>query len=628
MQPIDSLKGVFKSANHDSIRGRLMDEISYIFYSYELDSSIYYAKLSGEYAKKCGDQKMLAQSYNSVGVCLINKSALMSAMDYFNNAYVIYSNIKDAAGEAKMLNNLGVIYSDIGEYEKAIQKFQLSWQINIQLQRWDVASHALFNISINETYLHDLDNALIHAQELQRFFAEHNDVVHPAPLFAQIFIERNILDSAKYYAEIAISQHAIRGETYFMISSRLTLADILIQLGDLVEAGKLITYCSDEITINNLVESKIQLLPIRSKYLSLLGRFEEAYVDQNEYQSLKDSIDSANKMNMINDLSARYELTRMESEIASQDIQITENKTWIGMFILIALILSVGLVAVVIFLKRNRRLNQILKTQNAQINIQRQKIISSITYAKKIQQSALPKEKDFKSLFKEAFIYFKPKDIISGDFYAYQIIDNKTYVAAIDCTGHGVPGAFMSLIANAKLNRVVNELKERDPGKILAAMHHEIQISLQQETNEDNAQDGLEMSLCVIDRLNHTIEFAGAGSSIMLMKDNELVEYKGTALGLGGNLIHSERPGRNFKFETQIISFTQNDMLMMYSDGFHDQIGGEENKKLNKGKFKDFIKNLNISNLHKASELSESFINNWKGNHPQTDDIMLIGIRL
>ncbi len=628
VRQIDSLKLAFEQAKYDSTRGRLLDDISYIYYSYHLDSSIAYAQKSGDYGRKCGDKGLVAQSYNSIGVCLVNKAALMSAMENFDRAYEIYHSIDDKRGEAKMVNNLGVIYTEIGEYAKAIEKYKLSYAINSELKLWDIASSALFNIALNEIYLKNFDLALTHANELQLLRSKYPNAIHPAPLYADIFQHNNMLDSARFYAELAVNDHVARGETYLTISSRVILAEIQLKLGDIETAGKLIRYCDEQIEINNYTDSKIKLLPLKAKYLSLIGSFEEAFKAQSEYVALKDSVDKANRMNIINDLNARYETGRMENEIAEQDEQLAENKTWLTAFFLIACILTLGLAAVAIFLKKNKRLNRLLKTQNAHINIQRQKIISSITYAKKIQQSTLPKETDFLSLFKESFIYFKPKDIISGDFYAYQIIDSKTYIAAIDCTGHGVPGAFMSLIANSKLNRVVNEFQERDPGRILASMHREIQHALQQENNIDNAQDGLEMSICVIDRAINTIQFAGAGSSIMMMHNNELKEYKGAPLGIGGNMPISALSGRNLNFQTQSIPFSENDMLLMYSDGFHDQIGGADNKKLNKSKFRDFVQELYRNNLLKATEYSERFINTWRKNQPQTDDIMLIGIRL
>jgi serine phosphatase RsbU (regulator of sigma subunit) len=279
-------------------------------------------------------------------------------------------------------------------------------------------------------------------------------------------------------------------------------------------------------------------------------------------------------------------------------------------------------------LRKNRRLNSLLKLQNNQINIQRQKIISSINYAKRIQQSTLPKEHEFKKLFKDSFIYFKPKDIISGDFYAYQQIGRKIYVAAVDCTGHGVPGAFMSLIANAKLNKVVNEMGERDPGRILDCMHREIQHALHQEKGQEHTMDGVEMSLCAIDCDQNSIEFAGAGSSIFIVRNGKILEIKGDYTGLGGVDYIWAKKGKALEFTTRNIQYQPGDQLYMFSDGIHDQIGGEEKKKLNKTKFKEHIIHLSGAAFDQAVAKCEQFVAEWRNSHQQTDDMMLIGIKL
>lgn len=627
-QNIDSLKTALSKAMADSTRGRFADDISYIYYSFDSDSSIRYARISGEYAKKCGDINLLAQSYNSVGVCMINKSALMSALENFNEAYELYHSVNNKQGEAKMLNNLGVIYTELGEIKKSIEKYKLSYSINKSLETWDVASFALYNIALNEVLDNQIDSARQHANELMNLRKIHPEMIHPAPVFAQLFVESNQLDSALFYAKIAVNDQLLNNESYHSISATITLADILGKSGNYAEAEIQIQAAEDLIKKLSAHESYASLWPVKADIRYKQGRFREAYEYQVKFNQLQDSLDNENQMNILLEVKEKYETDRMQREIQEQGNTLAENKIWISSIFFIACTILGGFIVVLYFLKRNRKLNRVLKFQNSQISLQRQKIISSITYAKKIQQSTLPKEREFSNLFKESFIYFKPKDIISGDFYAFHQIDGKIYVAAIDCTGHGVPGAFMSLIANTKLNRVLNELNERDPGRILNMMHQEIMEALQQEKSEDNAQDGMEMSLCVIDSANQKIQFAGAGNSILIVNNDEVKEYKGGPLGIGGNYAKYTQQNRVSLFETQEISYAEKDTLLMYSDGFYDQIGGPDNKKLNKARFRSFIQSITSGNLSIASVECEKYISSWKMKQPQTDDMMLIGIRL
>ncbi|MFM9986888.1 MAG: SpoIIE family protein phosphatase [Flavobacteriales bacterium] len=612
----------------DSTKGRLADDISYIYYSFDLDSSIRYARISGEFARKCGDVNLLAQSYNSVGVCMINKSALMSALENFNEAYELYHSANNKQGEAKMLNNLGVIYTELGEIKNSIEKYKLSYSINKSIETWDVASFALYNIAINEITDKQLDSARFHASELMALRKLHPEMIHPAPVYAQLFIESNQLDSALHYARMAVNDQLLKNETYHRISSTITLADILGKTGRYEEADIQLQVAEDLIKELGAYESNVSFWPVKADIRYKQGRFREAFEYQVKFNQLKDSLDKENQMNILLEVKEKYETDRMQREIQEQGNVLAENKIWISSIFFIACTILGGFIVVLYFLKRNRKLNRVLKFQNSQISLQRQKIISSITYAKKIQQSTLPKEREFSNLFKESFIYFKPKDIISGDFYAFHQIDGKIYVAAIDCTGHGVPGAFMSLIANTKLNRVLNELNERDPGRILNMMHQEIMEALQQEKSEDNAQDGLEMSLCVIDRINQKIQYAGAGNSILIVGNDEIKEYKGGPLGIGGNYAKYAQLNRAPLFETQEIFYSEKETLIMYSDGFYDQIGGPDNKKLNKVRFRSFIQSISSQSLNKANVECEKYISNWRMKQPQTDDMMLIGIRL
>jgi serine phosphatase RsbU (regulator of sigma subunit) len=625
---IDSLMQEMHHAKTDSAKSRLLYAVGDQYYNINLDSCLHYANQSNQLAKKKGTKLTEAKAANLIGICMLNKSCLISALENFNKSYQIYQSLNDKSGEAKLLNNLGVIYSQLGEYTSAIDKYKRSYALNMELQNYALASSALFNISSNELEDGQVDLALQHAKDLQKLKMEHPEADEPADLYASIFLHKNMLDSASKYCEKSMEEYSRLGDIQFTANARLTMATIQMKQGNLNTAYQLMLSAQKDIDAHDLTEQKISLLKLKSEYFNATNQQHAAYSAQLEYINLKDSIAENNKLNTLIDLNLQYETERMEKELESQEMQLAENKIWFGSIAFIAISLFIAFISVFYFLGKNKKLNRVLSLQNDQINQQRQKIISSIKYAKKIQQSTLPHAADFKTLFKESFIYVKPKDIISGDFFAYQVVGNSTYVAAIDCTGHGVPGAFMSLIANTKLNRVINELGERDPGRILAAMHREIQKALQQETNDDNAMDGMEMSICMIDKEKQTIQFAGAGSSILLMQNNQLMEYKGTPLGIGGRCGMGKVNGYSPSFATIQIPYAENDTLFLYSDGFHDQIGGAENKKLNKTRFNAFVQNLSNLNLFTASDLTEKFLNNWRSNQPQTDDIMLIGIRL
>jgi serine phosphatase RsbU (regulator of sigma subunit) len=625
---VDSLRLAMTTARHDSTKARLADDICYQFYTVSIDSSLQYAKLSGIFALQANDKKWLAQSHNSMGVCYLNKSSLMNSLDHFQQAYELYKEIGDKKGEAKILNNLGVIYSETSDYERAKEKYEISFKLNDELGHWVNASNALYNISSSYFQMKNYDLARKYADDLMAYKALHPTAISADPLYAEIFEQQGNLDSARFYLERSLRGQLISGDLYNWVSAVLSLGDIILKQGYADKAMETIAETEKYIEENGFIDLEYELLTLKARISDATGNPAVALRQYQQAMELRDSIDHMNQMNMINDMSTKYETDRMELKISEQKQLIESKQRWLTTILIVSALLVLGLVFVMLVLRKNRRLNSLLKLQNNQINIQRQKIISSINYAKRIQQSTLPKEHEFKKLFKDSFIYFKPKDIISGDFYAYQQIGRKIYVAAVDCTGHGVPGAFMSLIANAKLNKVVNEMGERDPGRILDCMHREIQIALHQEKGEEHTMDGVEMSLCAIDCDNNSIEFAGAGSSIFIVRNGKILEIKGDYTGLGGVDYIWAKKGKTLEFTTRNIQYQPGDQLYMFSDGIHDQIGGEEKKKLNKTKFKEHIIQLSGAAFDQAVGKCEQFVAEWRKSHQQTDDMMLIGIKL
>jgi serine phosphatase RsbU (regulator of sigma subunit) len=342
----------------------------------------------------------------------------------------------------------------------------------------------------------------------------------------------------------------------------------------------------------------------------------------------KDSLAHINDMNLMGEMNAKYEAEKRDAEIARQAQQLQTKNFWIFVIGLSTLALAVIIFMIYFTLQKKKRLNGLLTRQNFEIKSQRQKIISSISYAKRIQHSSLTAPGKLKEYFGESFILFRPKDIVSGDFYWFREIAGKIYLAVVDCTGHGVPGAFMSLIASEKLNMAVGELGLREPGEIITAVNKEIVRSLDQENAPENVQDGLDLSLCVIDPTNGEVKFSGANSSILHISANgEVEEIKSIALGVGGSM-YGKMYLNGFSFETSEFTYRKGDSLFMYSDGFFDQFGGIDSKKFNKGQFREMLRESTKLGLNNAHDFCNNILEQWMGSNSQTDDILVLGVRL
>ncbi len=627
-ESIASHKLALLNSESDTAYCRILTDLADDYLYLNPDSAQFYGKKAVDFALAHNDKKNLAQAYNTLGIIQFDKSYLTGALDHFQHAYQLYLEIGDKNGQGKILNNLGVIYSETEEFETAIQKYKIAFEINSSVENWDAASTALYNIAGNQLSLKKYTEARYSIDELIRFKALHPQSTSPDPLLADYFEQSNQLDSAEFYLNRTIVEMDKSGNLYYLASSQISLTKIYLKTGRVEEARGLLEETEQFVRSNEYLEMLIDVLEVKSKIFAALNDPLQALQYQEQCSALKDSLNHINRMNFISELNAQYNTDRAEAKISQQDEIISTNKKWLITIGLFSCLLLVVLAVMYFIFRKNRTLNRLLKLQNSHINVQRQKIVSSINYAKKIQQSSLPREVEFKKIFRDSFVYFKPKDIISGDFFSYQEIDGKIYIAAIDCTGHGVPGALMSLIANAKLNKVVNEMGYRDPGEILCAMHYEIQMALRQDSDSESAQDGVEMNLCAIDQNKKTILYAGANSPISIVHKGFCTEQKGSPIGLGGTYNPRQLIEGRAMFVTEEFSYQDGDSLFLYSDGFHDQLGGKDNKKFNKENFRKMISEISQHRLRNAKETCQQIFTEWQGKNAQTDDIMLIGILL
>jgi len=246
-------------------------------------------------------------------------------------------------------------------------------------------------------------------------------------------------------------------------------------------------------------------------------------------------------------------------------------------------------------------------------------ITDSIKYAKRIQNAILPPENSFA----ETFILFKPKDIVSGDFYWLAMTETKQVLAAVDCTGHGVPGAFMSIIGHNSLNKIVKEYGFLRPADILDQLNDEVANTLQQQTEEDEVKDGMDIALAVFDFTTKELEFAGAYNPLYMIRDGELKEIKGDRFSIGRT---STKVGQ--KFTNHKIKLKPGDTTYIFSDGYADQFGGEDGKKLKVRAVKNILKEIQDLSMQEQKERLDKVIEEWKGDHPQVDDILFIGTRV
>ncbi len=264
----------------------------------------------------------------------------------------------------------------------------------------------------------------------------------------------------------------------------------------------------------------------------------------------------------------------------------------------------------------------LIKLAEKEIAKQNKDITDSIRYASRIQAALQPAEKFMKAVIPQYFVINLPRDIVSGDFYWISYKNHKTILAAADCTGHGVPGAFMSVLGIASLREVVNYLRITDAAEIMSRLREKIIQSLHQRGREGEANDGIDMALCVFDFKNRTLQYSGANKSLFLVRGTHLYEYKPDSYPIG---IHEFR---NKPFTNHNIELEINDMLYIASDGYVDQFGGEAGKKFMVKRFKKLLVDISSHPVEEQKLIMENTFLKWKGSHQQVDDVLVLGIKI
>jgi len=268
--------------------------------------------------------------------------------------------------------------------------------------------------------------------------------------------------------------------------------------------------------------------------------------------------------------------------------------------------------------KEKERINEL----KLEIEHKHKEIVDSVNYAKRIQEAILPDRNDIISSLPNSFILFKPRDIVSGDFYWFSHKNGKSLIAAVDCTGHGVPGAFMSMIGNTLLNEIVNEKGITDPGPILHYLNDEVNRSLKQTRQDSESRDGMDVAICSFDFEKMEMQYAGANRPLYFIRENKLEEFKADKFPIGG--LDYDVPK---KFNTQTFPFKKGETIYISTDGFADQFSPDDKKLMTK-RFKEVLLEIQNKSMADQGEHLNNYIENWKGHGEQTDDILVIGVRV
>ncbi len=267
-----------------------------------------------------------------------------------------------------------------------------------------------------------------------------------------------------------------------------------------------------------------------------------------------------------------------------------------------------------------------LEYSNKQLITKNRDLIDSITYAKKIQRAIFPEPKSFQKIFKDSFIHFQPKDIVSGDMYWFEKYEDTIVLAVVDCTGHGVPGAFIAILAYSLMNKILSEknVRFKQPSELLSELHFELTNILNLDKTETEVKDGMDIGLCLINQPHSILYFSGAFHNLYHVNNGKLNIIKGDKLSVGGGNYGKKEI---FRFNTTAINYDEDDAFYLTTDGYLDQFGGERNKKFLNRRFRNMIEKNHGKHMSSQIDNFKNQYNLWKGDNEQVDDILVVGFK-
>lgn len=298
----------------------------------------------------------------------------------------------------------------------------------------------------------------------------------------------------------------------------------------------------------------------------------------------------------------------------------------IAVFIVVALI-YLAILQFWVLLRTRKHLSEMksaykeIEIQRSELQLRNKDLTDSLNYARRIQAALLPSEHHIRRIFPDYFIYYRPKHIVSGDFYWFSERDDKYFIAAADCTGHGVPGALMSMIGLELIHKIINDMKVDDSDQVLLTMNRELESAFfKEESGKPIIKDGIEMSICIIDKKTRLMEFSGAFLPVYIVRDDKLIEIKGDKK----NVVQSFAM---VSFNRSTFTLQEGDLLYLFSDGYADQFGGPENKKFMYRRLRHILLTISKYPLPDQQRILDETIDSWMGGHDQIDDMMILGVR-
>ena len=564
-----------------------------------------------------GDNRGASQIIDNVAFIYWEHNYYKEALKHFKHSVQLNETLYNQSGISMIYNNIAMICSDMGDFDGSYEYFNktLAYRRS-QREKIGIIS-AQINISVVLNNLKRYDESITRLEEALTLARETNDLNQMKSCYgmlAETYERAGQNQKSMYYYGFYRDFHEkIQKQKDQQSKQWVDEANLKVSL---VEAEKR----NKELELRLKSTELQEVTGTKNKLLKSLTKKELQMVVMTREQELT-------SMRM------RHEQENLRNEAIRHRNEVVIVLSLMGL-----------LLTIVIFViksnierkKHNEKLGQqnqeilsqkdLLEIANREISIKNQNITGSINYAQKIQYSILPSIEEIKEHIPENFVFYKPKDIIGGDFYWFFHRDGLSFVAVVDCTGHGVPGALMSMTVNTLLNEIMFEERNNQANLILSRLHQKILKTLQQQKGDEYSQDGCDISLCVIDRKKKLLHFSAARNNAFLFSKESVRVLKATPKSIGGlSMLGEIEPERSFKSET--VELSEDFLLLMSTDGIFDQLN-ENDDAFGTGRFKEMGMELFSLPSAIASSTVNDRISSWQKGGVQQDDILVVGLML
>jgi serine phosphatase RsbU (regulator of sigma subunit) len=624
----DSLLRTLKTLPRDTNRVNSLIRLDKIASGEQkFDSSIYYAKQALELATELNWTKGMGIANIDAGVSYWYMGNYTESLNMNYAALELFTEIGDQKGISQAYNNMGIVYASQKNFNKALECYIKTLAIKKQLGDTKATSSTLINIGSAYDNLKEFDKAFNYYREalvLKREMGDKRGEGICMLNIGQAHVKVGNMDSALFYLEESLAIRRSINDRRGICSSLSTLGSLHTTLGHFEEAEKFLLEADTLARELGTVDLSAQIYDQLAGLYDTTGRYKEALDAFRMYASLMDTIDleesrrNADKV----DMTIKFETEKLEMQ-KEQDIKdaLAEEDKKQRLFWIIGI--SVVLVIVVIFsiflftrLNIIRRQKSIIEQQKLIVEEKSKEVYDSINYAKRIQYTLLAQENYLIAHLKDHFVFFQPKDIVSGDFYWASAQGDKFFLAVCDSTGHGVPGAFMSLLNISFLNEAIAERKMTEPAAILDFVRDKLIFNISQDGNKD----GMDAVLMCIDMKKKTMTYAGANNSPVVVGKLGTVDCDGDKMPVG--------LGEKMQlFSQHTLQLVDGDVVYIFTDGFADQFGGDKGKKYKRSKLLEKLASMSHQGMQMQKDTLSAEFQSWKGNLEQVDDVLVVGIR-